>query len=108
MSNLIGSLTDVEILIELGSRLRAYRLQQNQTVVDVADRAGLNRNTVVNAEAGRNPRLETVVRLLRAYGRLETLNAFLPPAGVSPLELVETGGIIKRTGTLATTPIGGL
>jgi len=96
MPNIIGTHTDLEILAELGSRLRAYRLQQNQTVVDVAERAGLNRNTVVNAEAGRNPRLETVVRLLRVYGRLEALNAFLPPPGISPLELVETRGRGRR------------
>ena len=96
MTNKLAFDTDREILVELGDRLRTYRLQQNLTVNEVAESAGLNRNTVVNAEAGRNPRLETVVRLLRAYGRLDALNAFLAPPTISPLELVETKGRGRR------------
>jgi transcriptional regulator with XRE-family HTH domain len=80
--------TDGEVLAEVGERLRWYRLRLNLTVADVATRTGLNRNTVLNAEAGRNPRLETVVRLLRAYGRLEALDAFLPVPAVSPLQVI--------------------
>jgi transcriptional regulator with XRE-family HTH domain len=72
----------------VGDRLRRYRLGQNLTVAEVAERTGLNRNTVINAEGGRNPRLGTVVRLLRAYGRLETLDAFLPAPPVSPLQVI--------------------
>lgn len=85
-------MSDSEVLSELGARLRAYRLQQNLTVGDVARRAGVNPNTVSNAEAGRNPRLETVVRLLRVYGRVEALDGFLPPAPVSPLEVARRRG----------------
>ena len=85
-------MTDIEILRELGSRLRAYRLQQNLTVATVAERAGVNPNTVLNAEAGRNSRLGTLVRLLRVYGRLEAVDAFLPAPGVSPLQLARRQG----------------
>ena len=96
MPTIIRSKPDQDLLAEFGARLRRYRLQQNLTVTNVARRAGVNRNTVVNAEAGRNPRLETVIRLLRVYGRLDALDAFLPPPGLSPLELAETGGRSRR------------
>ncbi len=92
MSIITVQTTDEEILRELGERLRAYRLQQNLSVAVVADRAGLNPNTVVNAEAGKNSRLTTIVRLLRVYGRIETANAFLPPPQLSPLELARRKG----------------
>jgi transcriptional regulator with XRE-family HTH domain len=82
----------MELLRELGVRLRACRLQANRTAADVATRAGLNRNTVVNAERGANPRLLTVVRMLRVLGRLDALDAFLPPPAISPLQLVARAG----------------
>jgi len=96
MPKTLGSNTDKETLRELGSRLRSYRLQQNLGMTDVARRAGLNRNTIVNAEAGRNPRLGTVVRLLRVYGRLEALDSFLPKPTISPLQLVRDRGRLRR------------
>jgi len=96
MPKTLGSNTDEETLRELGSRLRSYRLQQNLGMTDVARRAGLNRNTIVNAEAGRNPRLGTLVRLLRVYGRLEALDSFLPQPTISPLQLVRDKGRLRR------------
>jgi transcriptional regulator with XRE-family HTH domain len=89
---MLGTMTDDEVVREIGRRLRAYRLQQNLGIVDVAARAGVNRNTVLAAEGGGNPRLETVVRLLRALGRLEAMDAFLAPPGLSPLALVRSAG----------------
>ncbi len=96
MPKILGDNTLEELLFELGARLRSHRLQQNQSMADVAKRAGLNRNTVANAEAGKNPRLETVLRLLRVYGRIESLDAFLPRPAVSPLQLVRGKGRIRK------------
>ncbi len=96
MPKIFRNQTTGELLIEVGIRLRAYRLQQNLTVAEVAERAGVNRNTVLNAEAGRNPRLETVLRLLRVYGRVESLDAFLPPPTLSPLQLVKSKGRLRQ------------
>ena len=96
MPKIFRNQTTGELLIEVGIRLRAYRLQQNLTVAEVAERAGVNRNTVLNAEAGRNPRLETVLRLLRVYGRVESLDAFLPQLTLSPLQLVKSKGRLRQ------------
>ncbi len=83
---------DGEILEEMGRRLRALRLQQNLGQADLAVRAQLSPTTVKNAEHGRDPRLSTILRILRVLGRVETLDAFLPPPTVSPLALLKTAG----------------
>ena len=93
---MIGEKNTGEILRELGARLRAYRLQQNLPVEEVATRSGLSRNTIGNAEAGRDPRLSTLLRILRVLGRLDALDAFLPPPSLSPMQLLQNKGRPRR------------
>lgn len=81
-----GQKTDPEIMQEIGVRLRALRGQRD--IQDVAKEAGLDRGTVSKAEKGENPTLRTIVRLLRAYGRLGALDAFIPEPQVSPMSLL--------------------
>ena len=85
-------LSDPEILAELGRRLRRYRLQQNLTQADVARDAGVGIRTVRNLESGGDTQLSTVVSILRAVGRIDALDAFLPRPEVSPMELLRAGG----------------
>ncbi|MEX2181385.1 MAG: helix-turn-helix transcriptional regulator [Gemmatimonadaceae bacterium] len=93
--------TTTEILSELGHRIRRYRLQQNRTVAEIASRSGLSRFAIESAEHGRNPTLDTLVRILRALGRVEALDAFLPAPLISPLELAELSGKQRqRAGTV--------
>lgn len=62
--------------------------------------SGLTRVTVARAERGERPTLESVVRILRALDRVESLDAFLPAPLVSPLELARLSGRErKRAGT---------
>ena len=93
---MIRTRSDIEVMVELGRRLKQLRLQADLSIAGLAQRSGLNRNTIVNAEAGANPRLETIVRVLRALGRLEALEAFLPPPPVSPIALVKSKGKIRQ------------
>lgn len=100
MQQIRSTSTTEEILRELGQRIERYRLQQNRTLADVAASAGVGVRTAKRAEAGERPTLETVVRLLRALDRLDTLNAFLPAPLVSPLQLADLGGHERqRAGT---------
>ena len=78
-----------EILRELGERLRRLRLQDNTTVSELAEKAGLGERTIGRAEAGENTSLESLVKLLRALGRLDGLEAMLPEPLVSPIQLSE-------------------
>jgi len=88
MDKRIEERTDPEILAALGERLARLRKAAGFTQAEAAGRAGMDRSTVSRAERGDNPTLLTVVRLLRVYGRLGALDAFIPPAELSPMELV--------------------
>ena len=88
--------SDQELLSELGGRLQRTRLQQNVTQAQLAERAGVSPRTVAAAEAGEDIRLSTLLKLLRALGRLPGLDALLPAPRVSPLELVERKGRERR------------
>ncbi|HET8769929.1 MAG TPA: helix-turn-helix domain-containing protein [Gemmatimonadaceae bacterium] len=83
------SSTTGEILRELGERLRRLRLQENQSVSDLAERAGVGERTIGRVEAGENTSLESLVKILRALGRLDGFEALLPEPLVSPIQLVE-------------------
>lgn len=89
MDKYIATATDPEILEEIGRRLRALREARSLTLQEVADRTGLDRTTVGRAEHGDNPTMLTVLRLLRAYGRLSALESFIPEPDISPMALIE-------------------
>lgn len=78
--------TDREIQEALGQRLRALREARGLSQQEAAERADLARSTVHEAEAGKNPTLNTLVRLLRVYGRLGALDTFIPEPTISPME----------------------
>ena len=80
--------TDREIMSEIGTRLRALRKAQGMTIAEVAELTQMNKSTVSRAEAGENPTLLTVLRLLRAFGRVEALDGFIPEPELSPMQLL--------------------
>ena len=80
--------TDPELLALVGRRLRALRKAQGLTLKDVQRLTGLNPETISRAERGLGPTLATVIRLLRAYGRLSALESFIPEPQVSPMMLL--------------------
>lgn len=84
--------TDREVLAEIGHRLRRYRLQQNVPQHELARLAGIGTRTLRNAESGQDTQLSTLVRILRALGRLDAVDALLPPPQVSPMELLHARG----------------
>lgn len=90
------SITDKEIMREICQRLSMYRLQINLTQDEIAVRTGLNQKTISHAESGKDPRLSTIIKILRALGRLEALDAFLPKPGISPLMLAKMAGRERR------------
>ena len=98
MHKSIVETTDPEILAELGRRLRVLRKSRRLTIQAAAERAGLDRATVSRAEHGDNPTLLTVLRLLRVYGRLGALEAFIPEPEVSPMALIREGGRGAQSG----------
>jgi transcriptional regulator with XRE-family HTH domain len=89
MGHIRATDTTKEILREVGARLQGFRLQQNVTQAELAKTAGVGHATVKRAEAGESVRLDTIVKILRALGRVEALDSFLPEPLVSPIQLAE-------------------
>lgn len=89
-------LADGAVLGELGERLARLRLQRNLTQVQLAEEAGVDRKAVVRVEGGEPVQLLTLVRVLRALGHLDALDALLPPSQASPIELLELRGRSRR------------
>jgi transcriptional regulator with XRE-family HTH domain len=63
----------------IGEQLATWRRLRRLTAVQVADRAGLSRHTVMRLENGEGASLESVLRIARALGVLDSLVAALDP-----------------------------
>ena len=75
----------------IGERLKQARLNRDLTQSDVAERAGLARKTVLNAEKGK-VQLENLMAIMIALDLTEQLDRFLPPPEISPLQLAKLQG----------------
>ena len=91
-----NSISDSEIMTSVGARLEALRKSRELTQTEVAERAGLGRNTLYRAEQGDNPTLQTIIRLLRTYGRLGALTTFIPAPEISPMARLRTRKARRR------------
>lgn len=80
---------------ELGHRIKLARLNRDLTQKEVAERAGVERRTVINAEKGKVS-LEDFVMIMDAIGLIEHLDSFLPPQPVSPIQLVKLRGKVRQ------------
>ncbi len=88
----VYGMSDKAILREIGQRLKKKRLRQNLTQKLLADRAGVNRTTISEMERGNPFEVLTLVQVLRALRSLESMDAFLPDPGISPLQLAKMRG----------------
>jgi DNA-binding XRE family transcriptional regulator len=66
-------------LTTIGKDLATWRKLRALTVAEVADRAGVTPSTVVRLENGRGATLDTLLRVARALGVLESLVGSLDP-----------------------------
>jgi transcriptional regulator with XRE-family HTH domain len=75
-----------QIAAALGDGLARQRLARNRTQAELAEAAGISRSTLKRLEAGDNPTLDSLIRVLSALGLASNLAALVPDASVRPLE----------------------
>ena len=66
-------------LRRIGEELATWRRLRRLTAAQVADRAGVSRHTVMRLEGGQGATLESVLRVARALGVLDSVVAALDP-----------------------------
>jgi len=84
------------ILREIAMRLKRRRLNINMSQQELADRAGISRNTVSYIERGESFGVLTLIQILRALNALDGIDSFLPDPGISPLQLARMKGQERR------------
>ncbi|BFM16448.1 hypothetical protein R50073_26310 [Maricurvus nonylphenolicus] len=89
-------LSNEAILQVLGDRLERYRLQANITQAEVAEKAGISLGTLKRAEGGKGLSLLNLVAVLRALGKVEALEGFLPEPPLDPLAVRDRQGRYRQ------------
>lgn len=90
-------LTNAELEVRLGARVRALRLDRNIDQKTVAARGGVSLHALKNLESGRGT-IRTLVAVLRALGREGWLDTVAPIASINPLSLPSGGSPRQRAG----------
>lgn len=87
-----SSNSDSVVLKEIGERLARTRLERNLSQEQLANEAGVSKATIERLEAGEPVKSTSLVRALRALGRLEALDQLLPEPLPSPIERLRLKG----------------
>lgn len=80
--------SDNAVLVEFGKRITGFRLNNNWTQADLANKAGVSKSTVEHIEKGMSTQLLNMVKILRVFGLLEQFVGIVPELGPSPMELL--------------------
>ena len=91
-----AQLSDEVILRELGERLTGVRLERNLTQAALAEQAGVSKRAVERLELGVAMRLSGFVRVCRALGLVERLDALIPEPMFSPIAKLKLKGRERR------------
>lgn len=96
MGAIVATSRTPDVLREVGTRLKALRLQQNRRVSDLAGDSGVSPRTINRLEAGHSVGTENLVRVMRALGRLQAFEAFIPVPEVSPYDVERLRGTVRE------------
>lgn len=87
-----NSLSNTEIILEMGSRLKDFRLGKKLTQQQLAERAGVSLFTVAQIERGKPVSVSMLIAVMRVLRLLDNLELLLPRQEVSPIELLKLQG----------------
>ncbi len=87
-----STMSDSAVLSEFGERVRRERLNQNRTQAELATAARVGLNVIKRLETGDGCTLSSFIRVSRALGKIDALDALFPEPGVSPIQLARLAG----------------
>jgi len=97
--------TSVQVEAALCKRLERIRLSRNMTQAQLAAEAGVALRTIGRLEKGQGVSLDTFIRVLKALGIQQSLEALLPDPTVRPIERIGRGAEERKRARPA--PSGG-
>lgn len=87
-----NSTADQNILLEIGARIANQRVRLSLTQAELSEQAGVSKRTIERMESGQSAQMSSFIRVLRAIGLLENLDALIPPAIPGPIEQLDSQG----------------
>lgn len=95
--NIDYSVASSGLIVELlCKRLESIRLSENISQADLARQAGVSRSTITRMADGKGLSLDSFVRVMKALGLADHLEALLPDPAVRPVERVRHEGRQRR------------
>jgi transcriptional regulator with XRE-family HTH domain len=92
-----NSLSNTEILVEIGSRIRFNRISKKLTQKQLAEKAGVSLFSVAKMERGESVSISICIAILRAIRLLDNLELLIPEVPISPLAILkQTKKVEKR------------
>ena len=94
--NISNHASDQAVLQALGRRLARHRLNRNLTQAALAAEAGVSTLTVQRIERGHSLQAANLIRILRALGLLDNLDALVPEPAISPIQQARMRGRVRQ------------
>ncbi|MFZ6723307.1 helix-turn-helix domain-containing protein [Undibacterium sp. Ji49W] len=92
--NIISNTEEYEIT--LGEHVRQLRLQKNMDRETLSSQAGISLTAIKNLEGGKGATVKTLLKVLRALGRIDWIQSLAPVASINPLLMVNTKSARQR------------
>jgi len=89
-------LYSLEALTEIGSRLKAYRIDSSFTQEELADKAGVSRRSLQNMENGNDVKFSTVIKVLIALKLDSNLNMLVPDPTKRPSYYLNKESVVHQ------------
>lgn len=83
------SLTENQILEELGKRLKSIRLNSNMSQKELGEIIGKGPDEISRIENGKPITMISFLRVLRALNILESIDNAIKSPGVSPIQMMD-------------------
>ena len=81
--------SDLYYLTQIGEYVRANRLTQNKTQLELAEAAGVDRTTLVKLEKGKSVNLLSLIQVLRSLKKLQLFREMEIKPQLSPIQLAK-------------------
>ncbi len=81
-------LSDKQIVSQLASRLKHYRIRKHYTQHELAVKSGVSLNSIQNLEHGEMVSLRVLLPVLRALKLTGNLEGLVPDVSLSPIQLL--------------------